>query len=161
MGDRVRLSTQCSDATLAAQDCDSGSGNIIAKDGKVFDEGKWDSSITAVNPRTAIGIKPDGTVVYLVMDGRTTASRGSPLRELAEDMLSMGCTTVVNMDGGGSSTLALRMPGKDGFTILNSPSDGSLRSVCSYILFVTDTRPSGSARNLFLSQDGAYILAGS
>lgn len=161
VGDRVRLSTQCSDATLAAQDWVSGSGNIIAKDGKVFDEGKWDSSITAVNPRTAIGIKPDGTVVYLVMDGRTTASRGSTLRELAEDMLSMGCTTVVNMDGGGSSTLALRMPGKDGFTILNSPSDGSLRSVCSYILFVTDTRPSGSARNLFLSQDGAYILAGS
>ena len=55
------------------------------------------------------------------MDGRTTASKGSTLRELAEDMLSMGCTTVVNMDGGGSSTLALRMPGKEGFTILNKP----------------------------------------
>ena len=95
------------------------------------------------------------------MDGRTTASKGSTLRELAEDMLSMGCTTVVNMDGGGSSTLALRMPGKEGFTILNKPSDGSLRSVCSYILFVTDTAPSGSARNLYLTQDGAYVLAGS
>ena len=157
----MTLSTECSDAKLAQQDWVSGSGNIIAKDGKVFDEDGWDSSITATNPRTAIGIKSDGTVVYLVMDGRTTASKGSTLRELAEDMISMGCTTVVNMDGGGSSTLALRMPGKDGFTIVNEPSDGSLRSVCSYILFVTDNVPSGSARNLFLEQDGAYILAGS
>ena len=160
-GDRVTLSTECSDSQLALQDWVSGSGNIIAKDGQVFDEDRWDSSITATNPRTAIGIKSDGTVVYLVMDGRTTASKGSTLRELAEDMLSMGCTTVVNMDGGGSSTLALRMPGKEGFTILNKPSDGSLRSVCSYILFVTDTAPSGSARNLYLTQDGAYVLAGS
>ena len=160
-GDRVTLSTECSDSQLALQEWVSGSGNIIAKDGQVFDEDRWDSSITATNPRTAIGIKSDGTVVYLVMDGRTTASKGSTLRELAEDMLSMGCTTVVNMDGGGSSTLALRMPGKEGFTILNKPSDGSLRSVCSYILFVTDTAPSGSARNLYLTQDGAYVLAGS
>lgn len=161
IGDRVTLSTECSDSKLAQQDWVSGSGNIIAKDGKVFDEDGWDSSITSTNPRTAIGIKSDGTVVYLVMDGRTTASKGSTLRELAEDMISMGCTTVVNMDGGGSSTLALRMPGKDGFTIVNEPSDGSLRSVCSYILFVTDSAASGSARNLFIEQDGAYILAGS
>ena len=89
VGDRVTLSTKCSDATLAQQDWVSGSGNIIAKDGRVFDEDGWDSSITATNPRTAIGIKSDGTVVYLVMDGRTTASKGSTLRELAEDMISM------------------------------------------------------------------------
>ena len=154
IGDRVTLSTECSDSKLAQQDWVSGSGNIIAKDGKVFDEDGWDSSITSTNPRTAIGIKSDGTVVYLVMDGRTTVSKGSTLRELAEDMISMGCTTVVNMDGGGSSTLALRMPGKDGFTIVNEPSDGSLRSVCSYILFVTDSAASGSARNLL---DGARL----
>ena len=161
VGDRVTLSTECSDAKLAAQDWVSGSGNILVKDGEIFDEAKWDNTITSVNPRTAVGIRSDGTVVYLVNDGRSTASRGSTLRELAEDMLSMGCTTVVNMDGGGSSALALRMPGKDGFTIVNEPSDGSLRAVCTYILFVTDAAASGSARSLFIEQDGAYVLAGS
>lgn len=65
------------------------------------------------------------------------------------------------MDGGGSSALALRMPGKDGFTIENEPSDGSLRAVCTYILFVTDAAANGSARSLFIEQDGAYVLAGS
>lgn len=53
------------------------------------------------------------------------------------------------------------MPGKSGYTIVNEPSDGSLRSVCSYILFVTDSPASGSARNLFITHDGAYVLAGS
>lgn len=161
VGDRVTLSTECSDAKLAEQDWVSGSGNILVRDGKIFDEEKWDNTITSVNPRTAVGIKSDGTVVYLVNDGRSTASRGSTLRELAEDMLSMGCTTVVNLDGGGSSTLALRMPGTSGFTIVNEPSDGTLRSVCSYILFVTDSKSSGTARNLFVLEDGAYVLAGS
>ncbi|MFR3289455.1 MAG: phosphodiester glycosidase family protein [Lachnospiraceae bacterium] len=162
-GDRVTLSTECSDSQLALQDWVSGSGNIIAKDGQVFDEDRWDSSITATNPRTAIGIKSDGTVVFTSSwTGAPRPRRAAPLRELAEDMLSMGCTTVVNMDGGGSSTPALRMPGKEGFTILNKPSDGSLRSVCSYILFVTDTAPSGSARNLLPHAGrGPSVLAGS
>ena len=161
VGDRVTLTTECSDAKLADQDWVSGAGNILVKDGAVYEEDKWDSSISGINPRTAVGIRSDGTVVWLVNDGRSTSSRGSTLRQLADDMLSMGCTTVVNLDGGGSSALALRMPGKSGFTVVNKPSDGSLRSCCSYVLFVTDSASSGSARNLFISQDGAYILAGS
>ena len=31
----------------------------------------------------------------------------------------------------------------------------------SYILFVTDSEPNGSASRLFLDQNGAYVLAGS
>lgn len=161
VGDRVTLSTECSDAQLAAQDWVTGSGNILVKDGAIFEEERWNSTITGVNPRTAIGIKPDGTVIYLVNDGRSTSSRGSTLRQLADDLLSMGCTTVMNLDGGGSSALALRMPGTEGFTVVNSPSDGSLRSCCSYILFISKNAPTGGARNLFLSQNGAYVLAGS
>ena len=57
--------------------------------------------------------------------------------------------------------MSLRMPGNDGFTVVNEPSDGRLRSVSSYILFVTDSEPNGSASRLFLDQNGAYVLAGS
>lgn len=161
VGDRVTISTSCSDSALAEAEWVSGCGNILALDGRIYESQWWDSSITDANPRTAIGIREDGSVVYYVMDGRSEASAGSTLEELAADLLSMGCTTVVNMDGGGSSALALRMPGSEGFTVVNEPSDGTLRSVCSYILFVTDERSSGSAENLFLTDDGAYILAGS
>lgn len=161
VGDRVTISTSCSDSALAEAEWVSGCGNILALDGRIYESQWWDSSITDANPRTAIGIRDDGSVVYYVMDGRSKSSAGSTLEELAADLLSMGCTTVVNMDGGGSSALALRMPGSEGFTVVNEPSDGTLRSVCSYILFVTDERSSGSAENLFLTDDGAYILAGS
>ena len=160
-GDRVTLRVETSDERLEDAEWVSGCGDVLAEDGEMRDPDGWNSSIARSNPRTALGIKRDGSVVYYVMDGRSSYSSGATLEELAEDMLDMGCVDVVNLDGGGSSVLALRMPGEDGFSIMNRPSDGSLRSVASYILFVTDAEPDGRADRLFLEEDGAYVLAGS
>lgn len=161
VGDRVTLEISCSDSRLEDADWVSGCGNILALDGEIYDQDRWNSEVTDANPRTAIGIKSDGTVVYHVLDGRSSLSVGATLEELAQDMLSMGCVDVVNLDGGGSSVMSLRVPGADGFTVVNDPSDGRLRSVSSYILFVTDRDPNGSAGRLFLAEDGDYVLAGS
>ena len=161
VGDRVTLEISCSDSRLEDADWVSGCGNILALDGEIYDQDRWNSEVTDANPRTAIGIKSDGTVVYHVLDGRSSLSVGATLEELAQDMLSMGCVDVVNLDGGGSSVMSLRVPGIDGFTVVNDPSDGRLRSVSSYILFVTDREPNGSAGRLFLAEDGDYVLAGS
>ena len=161
VGDRVTLEISCSDSRLEDADWVSGCGNILALDGEIYDQDRWNSEVTDANPRTAIGIKSDGTVVYHVLDGRSSLSVGATLEELAQDMLSMGCVDVVNLDGGGSSVMSLRVPGIDGFTVVNDPSDGRLRSVSSYILFVTDSDPSGSAGRLFLAEGGDYVLAGS
>lgn len=161
VGDRVTLEISCSDGRLEDADWVSGCGNILALDGEIYDQDRWNSEVTDANPRTAIGIKSDGTVVYHVLDGRSSLSVGATLEELAQDMLSMGCVDVVNLDGGGSSVMSLRVPGIDGFTVVNDPSDGRLRSVSSYILFVTDSDPNGSAGRLFLAEDGDYVLAGS
>ena len=161
VGDRVTLEISCSDSRLEDADWVSGCGNILALDGEIYDQNRWNSEVTDANPRTAIGIKSDGTVVYHVLDGRSSLSVGATLEELAQDMLSMGCVDVVNLDGGGSSVMSLRVPGIDGFTVVNDPSDGRLRSVSSYILFVTDSDPNGSAGRLFLAEDGDYVLAGS
>lgn len=161
VGDRVTLEISCSDSRLEDADWVSGCGNILALDGEIYDRDRWNSEVTDANPRTAIGIKSDGTVVYHVLDGRSSLSVGATLEELAQDMLSMGCVDVVNLDGGGSSVMSLRVPGIDGFTVVNDPSDGRLRSVSSYILFVTDSDPNGSAGRLFLAEDGDYVLAGS
>lgn len=160
VGDTYTLTTACSDESLAKAPWVSGCGNYIVKDGAVFSEEYWDRAVTAANPRTAIGVKADGSVVYYVMDGRSSASAGATMKQLALDMISMGCVQAVNMDGGGSSVMALRTPGREGFTIVNSPSDGAPRAVCSYILFVTDNKP-GEAKRLFSMQDGAFVLAGS
>ena len=59
----------------------------------------------ASNPRTAIGVLKDGTIIFVVSDGRSDESEGLSLLELAEFMKSLGCVTAYNLDGGGSSTM--------------------------------------------------------
>ena len=81
-------------------------GPALVENGKVSvtstDEvGKAMSS----NPRTAIGIIDDLHYLLVVSDGRTSASEGLSLKELAEFMQSLGVETAYNMDGGGSSTM--------------------------------------------------------
>ena len=57
------------------------------------------------NPRTAIGILEENHYVFVVSDGRTSASAGLSLYQLAEFIESLGVETAYNLDGGGSSTL--------------------------------------------------------
>ena len=59
----------------------------------------------ASNPRTAIGIIDTNHYVFVVSDGRTSASRGLSLYELATIMKGYGVKTLYNLDGGGSSTM--------------------------------------------------------
>ncbi|MBR6681815.1 MAG: phosphodiester glycosidase family protein [Clostridia bacterium] len=59
----------------------------------------------ANNPRTAIGIINELHYVLVVSDGRTKASEGLTLYELAEFMQSLGTKVAYNLDGGGSSTM--------------------------------------------------------
>jgi len=87
------------------------------------------TSDPAVHPRTTIGFKSDGTIVLYVVDGRQpTFSVGLTDLACAEYMKSLGCVAAIRMDGGGSSTMALRMPGDTELTTVNSPSDGQERS---------------------------------
>jgi hypothetical protein len=78
-------------------------------------------------PRTAVGIDQAGeTMLILVADGRQPFySQGVTLRELAEILQGYGMHTVLNLDGGGSSTLVV-----EGFlgsaNVLNSPADRSI-----------------------------------
>ncbi len=84
-------------------------------------------------PRTVIGYTADGKVVIMVCDGRGAGgSNGATLTEMAMLMKGVGCTDVLNLDGGGSSVICAREDGE----ALNSPSDGSQRKVVSYIGFV-------------------------
>ncbi|WP_211239512.1 phosphodiester glycosidase family protein [Jiangella gansuensis] len=82
--------------------------------------------------RSAIGLSEDGRTMYLVsIDGKQAHSRGTTLGETAEIMLDLGAHDALNIDGGGSSTLVVRDPGTDERSVVNSPSDGSERSVAN------------------------------
>ena len=74
-------------------------------------------------PRTAVGIKKDGTLLLLVVDGRSAVSSGLTLEELARYFVRLGADSAVNFDGGGSSELVING------SIVNKPSDGRERYV--------------------------------
>lgn len=84
------------------------------------------------HPRTAVGISADGsTVILAVVDGRTKKSIGVSLPELADLMLKFGAYDAINLDGGGSSTMAIE--GR----VVNSPSDAAGERPVSDALVVT------------------------
>lgn len=71
-----------------------------------------------IAPRTAMGQKEDGTVLFVVIDGRQpTYSMGANLYDVQQIMLDRGAVIAANLDGGSSTVLV----GKGG-EILNKPS---------------------------------------
>jgi len=61
------------------------------------------------HPRTAVGIRPNGDWVFVVIDGRTWGMLGGmTIRELAQFMVQLGCVEALNLDGGSSSTLVIQ-----------------------------------------------------
>ncbi|MFI5691677.1 phosphodiester glycosidase family protein [Kribbella sp. NPDC051586] len=103
------------------------SGNYqLAKDGKVPD----DVPDADLAPRTAVGFDADGSrMILLTVDGRATGSRGLSLKEMGELMISLGADDALNLDGGGSSTMLARTPGKAAPDVVNDPSDGGERLI--------------------------------
>ena len=75
------------------------------------------------HPRTAVGMKADGTVLLVVVDGRTSAGVGMTLDALAQHMVNLGAVDAMNLDGGGSTTLWVRDQSING--VVNHPSDNA------------------------------------
>jgi hypothetical protein len=77
-------------------------------------------------PRSAAGISANGRYLYLlVIDGRRAASKGATEKETAQLLYALGSWEGLNLDGGGSSTLALRYP--DGrVRAANTPVHGGI-----------------------------------
>ena len=80
-----------------------------------------DAFSTDRHPRTAIGKRPDGTVVLLVVDGRATESAGMSRPELQAVFRWLRCTEAINLDGGGSTTMYIKGQPFNG--VVNYPTD--------------------------------------
>jgi Phosphodiester glycosidase len=76
------------------------------------------SFVAGRNPRTLAGVRADGTLLLVTVDGRRPAwSVGMTLPEAARLMRSLGARDALNLDGGGSSTMTIRGE------VVNRPSD--------------------------------------
>nr|WP_238355265.1 phosphodiester glycosidase family protein [Kribbella sandramycini] len=103
------------------------SGNVpLAKDGQV----PADVPDADLAPRTAIGFDAAGKrMILLTVDGRATGSRGLSLKEMGQLMIGLGADDALNLDGGGSSTMLARTPGKAAPQVVNATSDGGERVI--------------------------------
>ena len=89
------------------------------------------SFVNARHPRTAIGVRNDGTLVLVTVDGRQPKkSVGMTIPELAALMLELGCEEAMNLDGGGSTTMVIRNKA------VNSVSDATGERVVGDALLV-------------------------
>jgi hypothetical protein len=86
-------------------------------------------------PRTMMGVRANGSILLVVVDGRSRISVGMTLVEAARLMLSLGARSAVNLDGGGGTAMWTSARG-----IVNSPADPSgERPVTSAVLVLRST----------------------
>ena len=94
-----------------------------------------------VHPRTAAGIKEDGTIFFVVVDGRYSPDYiGVTREELGHIMKYYGAKDAFNLDGGGSSTMTLLDVNTDTHVVKNRPSEGGLRSNGNGVGFIYGPR---------------------
>lgn len=97
-------------------------GPALLIDGQIaVEKGDEVGRAKASNPRTAIGIIDDLHYLFVVSDGRTSASEGLSLLQLGQVLQELGAQTAYNLDGGGSSTMVFQ--GR----IVNNPTTNGKR----------------------------------
>ena len=152
----------------SAQECNAAlaAGNVleaVASFGDIFEDGHARSDLdnSTRASRTAIGIKADGTVVMMMVDGRQAPySVGMTMAEVGATMESLGCVQAVNLDGGGSSAFASKGEGSETISVVNRPSDGYERSVSSTLVVVSTAKPSNVFDHAVVSADYDYLTVG-
>lgn len=117
--DVLVLSSNCTKSNaekLNIRDCVTCGPFLIVngKASKVVGNGGWGTA-----PRTAIGQRKDGVVLWLVIDGRAIGRQGADMDDLIEIMQKYGAYNAANLDGGTSSVMAV-----DG-KLINDPIDST------------------------------------
>ena len=110
-----------------------GGPRLVAGGNVVYDRGaEWFTSdqLDLRHPRTAVGQRADGRIVLLVADGRSNASAGLTMNQLAKAMVHYGAERAMALDGGGSTGLAFNG------SVLNRPSDGHERALANSLQLV-------------------------
>ena len=138
-----------------------GGDRISVIDGKMVDMSA-DEYGALKYARAAIGIKADGSIVTYVTRGKNLPiSCGETYNEVSNKLIKAGCTTVLQLDGGGSATFDSKREGEDKLAVRNSPSDGSERNVSSTLLLVSTAPEDGKFDHASIAPVDEYYTPGS
>ena len=92
------------------------------------------NSSSGFNPRTAIGQRADGAVIFVCIDGRQAGSPGGTYADIIDIMVEYGAVNACNMDGGSSSVMLYR----DSAGIYGEP--GQVQMINNYSLLQSKPR---------------------
>ncbi len=115
---------------------------------------------TAAHPRTALGVRADGSLVLAAVDGRQPSySVGVTADDLGDLLVAQGATEAINLDGGGSTTALARLPGDVSASVVNHPSDGAERAVDEALLVVSSI-PTGPLSQVVVRPGDRTLVVG-
>jgi hypothetical protein len=101
--------------------------NAVSGNERIVRNGTNSAVQADLQPRTAAGIAGGNRLVLMTVDGRQPGvSEGVSTVELANLLIGYGVTDAINLDGGGSTTMAIADPVP---RLLNVPSDGVERAL--------------------------------
>ena len=81
-------------------------GPVLIMNGEINMEAY--NKISGLNPRTAIGQRADGAVIFVCLDGRQASSMGGEYKDVIDIMVEYGAINACNMDGGSSTVMMYR-----------------------------------------------------
>ncbi|MBP5246219.1 MAG: phosphodiester glycosidase family protein [Clostridia bacterium] len=138
-----------------------GTGTVIVSDSEIIED--YTLSHYAVdNPRSAVGIREDGTLVLYAVDGRQKPkSSGFTLGVLAQRMKELGCVYAANLDGGDSTAVNVSMHGFDSANTQNFPSGKSERKVSNAVCFFNELEKDGTPAFAYNYSDYNIIFSDS
>lgn len=127
-------------------------GPQLVKNGKVnISMNENSAQAQALTSRTVVGVdKSQDKVFFVTVD--TSISDGMNMKHMAKLMKDLGADTTLNLDGGGSTTMALRPENGSALQVANKLQDGSERGV-SGILMAADTEPERIFRDVSARDD--------
>jgi exopolysaccharide biosynthesis protein len=128
VGDTITWKHRFSDAPGLVTEMIGGYPELLKRGQDVIGEG----ADRLRHPRTGIGLKPDGTVLMVTVDGRRSGhSVGMSTPELIQLFQKLGATDVLQLDGGGATTMVING------VLANRPSDwGGQRPVANAVAIV-------------------------
>jgi len=132
-----------------------GGGGMILVEGKV--PNAFSHTISGLQPRSAVGLDKEGKVITLVaVDGRRTDAKGMTMTQLGYLMKELGCYNAMNLDGGGSTLMALK--DENGHIVANKPSDNYKRPVTNSIGIVLNEPYQPVLSGIKLSADDENVF---
>lgn len=134
--------------------------NMIGALYQLVEDGEVCSGLAAgAAPRTAVGIKRDGSLVLYTIDGRQSGySIGATLTQVAERLIELGCVTAMSLDGGGSTAMVATNPTETEASLVNTPSGGTERAVTNHLFLVAENRSTRSVGSVYLASESTRAL---